>query len=426
MTYANRRRAIYDPIRAQGIFSWDFLYGQEYALASPGQVSQTDCTEIAYATEQLGSIFAKTISIVQAGHRNFLRELGIPAGAFDAVKVVFMPEIPTVIGRFDFVKTVGGWKMLEFNADTPGGIVEAYHVNSEVCRAFGASNPNEGRETDIIEAFDKAFTVFAERGYPVEQVVFSALEWHAEDFGTVQYLLRRSGRTARFVPLKDLRVHRDRLCASVHGDLIPVDVWFRLHPLAVLCGETDADGYPTGTHVLDLIARKKLAVLNPPSALIAQTKALQALIWNLCEAREFFNSAEQEIIRSYMLPTYLENRFDGVCAYVTKPVLGREGGGVTIYGNDGRILCQSSDRAYREQLLVFQKYVEMEEVEVETLNGRRRGFAVWGSFLIGGKPSAVNVRIGGRITDDMSYFWPIILADDVKKKEGCHNGRAMG
>ena len=426
MNYAKLREQIYGPLREQGAFSWDFLYGQEYALALPGVLVEKDRYELSYATERLGAIFAKTVSAVQRGSNKLLLELGIPRETFDAVKLPIMSTMPTMIGRFDFTKTTAGWKMLEFNADTPGGVVEAFCVNEHVCRFYSVQNPNQGCEINITEAFSQAISIYRELGYPVKEIVFSAPEWHAEDAGTAQYLLQVSRLNAFFTALKDLRVYRDRLCASVNGELIPVDVWHRLHPFGILCGEADTDGYPTGAHVLDIIARKRLAVLNPASSLIAQTKALQALIWNLYEAGEFFTRSEREAIGSYMLPTYLENRFQGISSYVTKPVLGREGGGISIYDADGQLLHQSCDQSFMDQRIVFQKFIEMEEVTVETLGGQCRGFAVWGSFLIGGKASAINVRVGGRITDDMSYYCPIMGCAEFRDIRREKDGETVG
>ncbi len=424
MNYVKRREKIYGPLREQGIFSWDFLYGQEYALASAGEVLTCDRQELGYATERLSRVFSKTIVAVQQGSNALLKELGIPSIMFDAVRLPMLSSMPTLLGRFDFARTAEGLKMLEFNADTPGGVVEAYYVNGEVCRFFGSKNPNDGCEAHITEAFAQGIMTYQEMGYPVEKVVFSALDWHAEDAGTAEYLKKQSGLNSCFTPLKDLRVYRDRLCALIDGELVPVDVWHRLHPFSILSEETDTDGYPTGAHVLDLISRRKLAVLNPPSALIAQTKALQALIWNLYEAREFFTSVEREVIGTYMLPTYLENRFTGATSYVVKPILGREGGGVSIYDVNNSLMHRSSDESYQNQLVVFQKFVEMERMTVETIEGQCSGFAVWGSFLTGGKASAINVRIGDVITDDLSYFFPVTYPKDRKKEEN-ENGSAI-
>jgi glutathionylspermidine synthase len=407
--YAERRRRLYDPLRAEGVFTWDEMYGAEYALATIHPITRDFRREIAEATEALGRIFAKTVAVVRRGPEALLEELGIPAAARRAVRL-FLPESdPTLIGRFDFAPTPEGLKMLEFNSDTPTGIVEAFYVNGRVCEYFGAEDPNEGCEEHLRLAFRHALDTYRTEGYATDHVVFSALDWHEEDAGTTRYLLDRSGLDGRFVPLSDLRVEGERMTALVGGASLPVDVLYRLHALEILAEDRDDDGYPTGAHALELIARRRVAVINPPGALLSQTKAMQALIWALHEAGEFFDPEEHRIIETYMLPTYLENRFRGI-PHVTKPIFGREGAGVTLYDASGVAVFRGDDR-YGDQPMVFQRRVEMEPVQVETLKGPFRGRLLWGSFLIGGRASAILARVDGPVTGDMSFFLPVCYAD---------------
>lgn len=407
--YNIRREGIYEPLRREGSFTWDWMYGQEYALATLHTITKQDQEKLQHATEELGKIFARTMAAVQTGDAALLLELSIPAAAIAAVCVPFVPEIPTLIGRFDFARTPDGWKLLEFNSDTPGGVVEAFYVNGKVCAYYGGRNPNAGLEADLTAAFRHAIAHYQQAGYKTDNVFFSALDWHAEDAGTARYLLRCSGLAARFVPLQELRVYDDALYAKIDDRLEPVDVLYRLHPLGIMAEEQDPDGYPTGAHILDLAARKKLALINPPSALISQTKALQALIWNLYERETFFTEQEQAIIAAYMLPTYFENRFINNQSYVTKPVFGREGGAVTIHEQDGSIIERDRENRYWEQALVYQRYVALEQLHVETGEGVYPGHVIWGVFLIDGKASAVSARVGGLITDDLAYFLPLEL-----------------
>lgn len=410
MDYAARREQIYRPLRAEGIFTWDWLYGQEYALADPVAISARELEELRAATAALGAIYAKTVAIVQAGDDQLLAELGLPAAAFSAVRQPFLGGAATLIGRFDFIRTPAGWKMLEFNSDTPGGIVEAFYVNGQVCAFHAAADPNAGQHNLLAAAFIAARDYYHNRGHRLESVVFSALDWHSEDAGTTRYLLQASGLPATFVALKDLRLVADHLCYRRGDDFVPVDLWYRLHPLGLLAEDRDDDGYPTGASLLSLIAGRGLAVINPPGALIAQTKALQALIWALAENGEFFSSQEAAAIAAHMLPTYCENRLVGRSPYVVKPVLGREGGGITIHTADGGILHQDGDKYYWDQPMIYQQYQELEQLETETLAGRQTGRLIWSCFLINGRPAAVGARLGGAITDDMAYFVPVRLA----------------
>jgi glutathionylspermidine synthase len=411
MDYKNRRMQIFDPLRQEGIFTWDWMYGREYVLANLHTITRQEREELARATEQLGRIYAKMVAVVQQGDAALLMELGIPRAAVDAVRMTYLPDMPTLVGRFDFVRTEQGWKTLEFNSDTPGGVVEAFYMNGKVCTYFGAADPNAGLVDDLTRAFQYAVDQYKSLGYKTDNVFFSALDWHEEDLGTTRFLQKCSGLAAQFVALKDLRIYEDGLFALCGADLVPVDVLYRLHPLGTLAEERDEVGYPTGAHVLDLVARGKLAVINPPGALIAQTKALQALIWNLHEQGEFFDAGEHTTIATYMLPTYLENRFLGRQPYVTKPVLGREGGAVTLYRTDGAIIERGQEESYWDQEMVFQQYVDLEPVEVETLNGLYQGRMIWGSFLIGGKASAITARVDGLITTDLAYSLPVALIE---------------
>lgn len=403
--YLEIREQLYGPLRS--VFSWDWMEGEEYGLADIHYITPEFRQEISEATNALGQIFAKTVFAVQSADDTLLQILGIPEEALHTVRVLTEPEIVTVIGRFDFVRTPEGLKMLEFNSDTPTSVVEAFFVNEKACQYFGVQSPNQGMEIHIKEAFSQILNTYQALGYLTDSIVFSALGWHDEDRGTVNYLLAQSGLKAKFIPLESLRISDDRLCALVDHQLIPIDVWYRLHALEILAQEHDVrDDYPTGAHVLDLVSRGSLAIINPPSAFVAQTKALQCLIWNLHEMAEFYTPLEHQWIETYMLPTYMENRFIHKTPYVTKPIFGREGGAVSLYNADGHLLEKDNDDLYWNQPMIYQKRVEMEEVESNTVNGTQRGQLLWGSFLVGGKASAISARFGGRITGNLSCFLP--------------------
>ena len=414
LSYEEMREQLYGPLRA--VFSWDWLDEMEYGLAGIHYITPEFRQEIALATEALGKIYAKTVFAVQSADEELLLELGIPKEALLAVRILVKPEMVTVIGRFDFAQTDKGIKMIEFNADTPTSVVEAFFVNAKACTYFGAESPNEGMEVQIKKAFTGILESYKEQGYATDSIVFSALGWHDEDRKTVEYLMNQSGLEAKFVALEDLRVSEDRLCALINDQLTPIDIWYRLHALEKLAMDNDeCDEYPTGAHVLDLVARGKLAIINPPSAFVAQTKALQSLIWNLHEAGEFYTVLEHQWIENYMLPTYMENRFLNKSPYVTKPIFGREGGAVSLFETDGRVAEQDRDEFYWDQPMIYQKRVEMEEAESNTVSGPYRGRLLWGSFLVGGESSAISVRLGERITGNLSCFLPTGIKAHSKK-----------
>jgi glutathionylspermidine synthase len=193
----------------------------------------------------------------------------------------------------------------------------------------------------------------------------------------------------------------------VQGLEEPIDILFRFHALEILATEKNQSGYPIGAKLLQLIAQKKVAIINPSSGFISQSKAIQALIWNLHEQNIFYTAEEHDIIETYMLPTYLENVFTSKKPYVRKPIFGRNGGAITLYDKDDTIIAKDDGQAYWDQTMVYQEKVALEQVEVESLTGPYKGWLLWGCFLIGGKASAITTRISNQITGDSSRFLPV-------------------
>lgn len=408
--YKAQRDEIYLPLREEGIFTWDVDAedGEEYGLATVYPVQETFIQELRWATEQLGKIFARTMQVVQQGSQELLEELGIPRNAWAAVKLRYQPDIPTLIGRFDFAHTPQGLKCLEFNSDTPGGFVEAYHVNRKVCDYFGYQDPNHGLIDDFVSAFQAARDQYQRLGYATEKIVFSSKS-SIEEVALTRFLLQHSGLEAEYVPLADIYLKEEGLFAKVEDQWKPIDLWYRFYALSSMSREISPKGNPVGEWMLRAIAQKKVAVLNPPQAFLSQTKAMMALIWNLHEQGTFFTSHEHEIIDTYLLPTYLDNVLKGKHAYVRKPVLGRQGGAVTLYDREGRILSQDDegDESFWKQTMVYQKMVELEKVETMSLTGPYQGWLIWGCYLLNGKASGVVTRLSEQITQDSCRFLPI-------------------
>jgi glutathionylspermidine synthase len=150
--YAQWRESLYGPIRDEGLFTWDRMQGEEYAVASLIRMSPALRIEIAEATERLGRVFNRTLQMARQGEDALFEALGLPPEAWEAVRVSVSDTLPTVIGRFDFAETEQGLKMLELNSDTPTSIVEAYEVNGRVAGLFGASDPNAGMGGHLGEA----------------------------------------------------------------------------------------------------------------------------------------------------------------------------------------------------------------------------------------------------------------------------------
>lgn len=405
--YSTRRRQFYSQFSS----FWSNLYGSEYSLFHTFPISSTTALLIKEATERMGRVLFKTAALLRSLPDEQLLQLGYPPESipFLRLKNIF-PE--SVISRFDFAVAKTGVKLLEFNSDTPTFIVECFHINGKVSKEFDLIDPNQGGERLLSSGITKAVLEAAE-GKTSPNVVFTAHQDHMEDWQTSVYLSELCQVRNKLVPLADLRITDGAL---VDADGVPIDVLYRqTYPLEHLLEDMDpSSGAPVGIELLQLVKDGKLALVNPVSAFLLQPKSVQCLIWGLAEQGVFYSEEELGWIKEYMLPTYLDpDDFVGKAPYVEKPSFGREGDTVTIWDAHARVYEQNAFATYKNELSVYQSYCALPTVTLETEKGLEELSYVIGSFLIAGKPSAIGIRAGGKITGNESYFLPV----GVKKGE---------
>ena len=399
--YSTNRKVFY----SQFPTFWSDLYESEYSLYQVYSITEHTSCLLKEATERMGHIFFKTARLLRSLTDEQLLELGYPPVSLPFLRLKnFSPE--TIIARFDFVLTADGFKLIEFNSDTPTFIVECFHMNGMVCSEFGYLDPNEGGERLLSSGITRA-VIEASKGKRKANIVFTAHSDHIEDWNTIKYLSKLCQVQNRIVPLSTLRITEGTL---VDDEGIPIDVLYRqTYPLEHLVDDQDPiTGDPVGIELLQLVKEGQLSILNPVSAFLLQPKSIQCLIWGLAEQRAFYTKEEQGWIMKYMLPTYLEaDAFKGQLDYVQKPSFGREGDTVTIRDQHSNITAQNSFQTYKEEVSVFQQYVPLPTVSLETEKGIEVLSLVFGSFLIAGKAGGIGIRAGGKITGNESYFLPV-------------------
>ncbi|MEN1935339.1 glutathionylspermidine synthase family protein [Paenibacillus sp. 102] len=392
---------------------WSDLYGSEYSLFHVFEISEKTIQALQLATERMGEVFFKTARLLRTLSDAQLLELGFPSSSLPFIRMKSLfPE--SIISRFDFALTDDGIKLLEFNSDTPTFIMECFQINGEVCKELDYHDPNENQERLLSSGITKA-VMEAAKGIERPNVVFTAHQEHIEDWNTTRYLSQLCQVSNKVVSMSELRITEEAL---LDGDGVRIDVLYRqTYPIEHLVEDRDPkNGDLVGVELLQLVKEGKLFIINPISSFLLQPKSVQCLIWGLAEAGAFYTNEEQQWIKEYMLPTYLEpDLFLGKNSFVQKPSFGREGDTVTIRDKDIKIIDQNSYQTYKRELPVFQKYTKLPVVSLETEKGNEELSYVFGSFLIAGKPSSIGIRAGEKITGNESYYLPVgIKKEDYK------------
>ncbi len=408
--HINDRRTFYETFKD----FWHDLDGEEYALYDCYSMSRSEVDEIRNATEKVGQIYRKTAGLLRNLDDETLLQLDIPEEVIPFIRTKSI-SAEMLISRVDFVKTSDGLKVLEVNADTPTFEKEVFHINAVAANHFGFEDPNEGYERDLAKTIHTTVTKSIHSLHKTEDanIVFTSHGDHEEDRLTTQYLMEISELDARYVPLHKLQLWKEsdtRLLLDDQEE--PIDVLYRqTYPLEHLINDKDPNtGAKVGVDLLQMIHDKSVICFNPLSAFLLQSKAVQAVIWGLYEEQNpYYTAEERQWIRTYFLPTYLDDtpfKERGV-PYVKKPSFGREGDTVEVFDGTGKLVNADENRTYQSSIPVFQQFVTLPSTTIRTTKGLQKGHLLIGSFLIKGKSSAIGLRAGNEITDNKAYFLPL-------------------
>jgi glutathionylspermidine synthase len=309
------------------------------------------------------------------------------------------------LSRLDWGRTPdGGWRLLEVNADTPAGLWEAALVAGEVARLHGARPAGGDGFWPTLAASWRRWTerllgVDAAAGGLRVGVVGDASVPEDMDQMRAHAHAARLALPAATIDLGatgDVSARDGR--AWLHG--APVDLLFRYYPLHWLEG--------TAEEPLLALAEAGVPMLPPPHALLAQSKAFLALVWELC-GQGFFPAAEAATVRAHLPATVLDPARLGRRRHVVKPYLEHEGRGVRF----GEELTPAERRRVRHADAVYQERVDLARarVPVATARGWRTEdrVLVFGVFLAGAEVPGVYTRAGAAITGREAVFVPLVI-----------------
>ncbi|GGZ04026.1 putative glutathionylspermidine synthase [Streptomyces olivaceoviridis] len=294
-------------------------------------------------------------------------------------------ELPSVYGRFDLrYDGTGPAKLLEYNADTPTSLVEAaspqwFWMED---RFPGADQWNSLHER-LVEAW-RSQSALLPPGSALHFAHSSADEL-GEDLMTVAYLketAEQAGLTTDWLAMEE--IGWDALSGRfVDNRLRFIRGIFKLYPWEWLT--TDA----FGGHVLDTLdnggGTGSTLWIEPAWKMLLSNKALLAILWELYPGHP------------NLLPAYLDGprKLTGTTGYVAKPLLGREGEGVTIHepGPPG---------APRDEPCCYQQLAPL-----PAFDGNH---VVLGAWVVQDEPAGLGIREStGLITDEYARFLPHVI-----------------
>jgi glutathionylspermidine synthase len=395
---------------------WPTTLADPFDLLEVYRLEQSDIAMLRSAAAGLASLYAKVAKLVKAASDHGLSELGVPPQFWRIIRNGLPSMHDCVLGRFDFARTRTGYKMLEFNSDGAGLVVEAFSVNRAACREEDCSDPNEGCEAmlreDLYQGLRAGLAYVGKSEHEANLVVACAGSFE-RDVAEAVYL----SKVLEPFPVQFALL--DKLSVDTQGLYDPngrqIDVLFKKCNLKIVhtakvTNRGNGSLTPLGPFLHDHIESRRLALINPPAACLLENKAVQAVIWNLFETDRYFDANERHVIATYMLPTYLDHPL-GQGRYVLKPVYGAEGDSIQVLDGKAHAVCKSASSTYSGKPAVYQQHVKLPQEELMTEYGPRILHLVTSCFVVAGKPSAICMRAGDAITNEMAWVVPLGVQD---------------
>jgi glutathionylspermidine synthase len=319
-----------------------------------------------------------------------LAQMRIPREVVPAIRAAWNSEPPAIYGRFDLAYDGSSIKLLEYNADTPTGLLEAAVVQwywMQEC--FPDRDQFNSMHEKLIAKWKDL------KDYTASPVYFAS-GGSAEDSMTVSYLrdtAEQAGMRTQYIRMHEIGWD-SKHCRFVDLKNKPIGTLFKLYPWEWLLNEPFGpqalSTLPPSSSLQDYGPRKdrrqwgSMLWIEPIWKMMWSNKALLAILWELNPGHEL------------LLPAYLSGPRE-LSSYVRKPLLGREGGGIAVV-RDGKVIAGSLD-GDNAQGYVYQALAPMAQSAGKT--------AVLGSWVIDGEPAGMGIRESpDLVTNNTSCFVP--------------------
>jgi len=231
-------------------------------------------------------------------------KLGIPELAVPLIERSWEAEPPSLYGRFDLI--YDGCcppKLLEYNADTPTSLLEAAVVQ---WYWLEETHPKSDQFNSIHERLIALWRELTPC-FPRRHVDFCAMD-DAEDWATTMYLedtARQAGLTSSVFTIEEIGWDGERFVGPDDRSLATV---FKLYPWEWMVREEFGK----------YLARADTIWLEPPWKMLLSNKGILPVLWELFPSHP------------YLLAANFGPPASGA-DWVRKPLLGREGGNVTLH-----------------------------------------------------------------------------------------------
>jgi glutathionylspermidine synthase len=336
------------------------------------QFTSREIDQLEAATYELDKLCLTAVQHLM-NHPDRLSQFNIPTDWIPFIQASWESDEITVYGRFDLAYDgMSPPKLLEYNADTPTGLLEAAVVQWYWMKD---QHPGADQFNSIHEKLIEAWKRY-KPSMNGSMMYFSSLD-NLEDFMTVSYLQDtavQAGLDARYIQCEDIGWHNTR---QVFTDLDENQIQqiFKLYPWEWLLRDQFANQVKTS----------ETKWLEAPWKMVLSNKALLVILWELFPGHP-------NLLRASLEPIVGQS--------VRKPMHAREGANILIQAGNQTLIETPGNYTGP---YVYQQYQQL-----PSFDGNH---AVVGSWMVNGYACGIGIREDNSlVTGNLSRFVPHLFS----------------
>ncbi len=363
-----------------GFYNLPSADGSPYWQECAGyELSGAEVDQLEAATEELHAMCMEFVAkVVESGE--YPEGYRLSDIAKRLIESSWEKEEAALYGRFDLAYDGHGVRLLEYNADTPTGLLEAAVAQWKWVEDRGLEDQFNSIHEKLIKRWRK---VGSQVVGVLPRIHFAAMkEAGREDWGTIEYLMDtviQAGLETQALEIEQLGWSEvDQMFVDL--DNREILGLFKLYPWEFMMTDTDAPHY----------GQSSTRFIEPPWKMLLSNKGLLPELW------------KQYPGHPLLLPAhYSTDVLPRTGKWAKKPLLSREGANVSVVEGGVERLAPGSEvnSAYGGSGYVLQEWTELPQFD---------GFRpVIGSWVIGDESAGIGIREDLLdVTGNNSHFAP--------------------
>ncbi|KAF0687475.1 Aste57867_20784 [Aphanomyces stellatus] len=302
-----------------------------------------------HATQEIHDMFFKATEYVLDHEDEFARFFHIPASLWPKIRRSWAQSKTDIVsGRFDFALTDQGLKVYEYNADSASCLLECGYTQDAWCDAAGLGDVGRSGSESLFDDLVRTWKALAIDG-PLHIMVDKDIEERYH--GTyMQAAAEAAGVPCVFV------VGVDSISWSEDGSHLHdatgtriANVW-KTWSWRTVMNQLEVREAATHPHdarkpqLMDVLLHDTVRVFEPLWTLLTGSKAILPILTKLFPCNPY-------LLKSSF---HEEDVVGCPCGYAAKPVMGRTGSNISLFGADRKLIEETGGR-WAHDTIVYQE-----------------------------------------------------------------------